>query len=207
MWIAAALLLFFQSVGPAGDGLKALEEHRYEAAVESFHKAIEADPADYSAHFNLAVAYGFLNQDAAGIAEYRKTLELKPGSSKPKPMLGCCCSARKIPPRHCRCSRTLRARSLRISLRATTSPSANWQTGDVVKAEENFRAALAINAKSAGAELGLAHSLIGQEKLGRRGAALSPGGANRRELSRWSAGTGRPIRKEQSSPRSFGDLA
>ena len=79
MWIAAALLYFFQSAGPAADGLKALDEHRYEAAVESSRKAIEADPADYAAHFNLAVAYGFLNQDDAGIAEYRKTLELKPG--------------------------------------------------------------------------------------------------------------------------------
>ena len=79
MWIAAALLFFFQAAGPSADGLKALEEHRYEAAVESFRKAIDADPADYAAHFNLAVAYGFLNQDAAGIAEYRKTLELKPG--------------------------------------------------------------------------------------------------------------------------------
>ena len=58
--------------------MKALDEGKYEAAVQSFSKAIAADPKDYFAHFNLGLAYGLLNRDAEGIAEYRKTLELQP---------------------------------------------------------------------------------------------------------------------------------
>lgn len=54
MWVLAALL-FFQTAGPAADGLKALDEGRYDAAAQSFTKAIEADPSDYTAHFNLAL--------------------------------------------------------------------------------------------------------------------------------------------------------
>src|SRR5579884_1314517 len=79
MVIAAALLFLLQTADPAAGGLKALNEHRYEEAAAEFQKAVEADPKDYAAHFNLAIAYGFLNRDADGIAEYRKTLELKPG--------------------------------------------------------------------------------------------------------------------------------
>src|SRR5579871_1218601 len=76
MWLIAALL-FFQGAG--ADGMKALQDGRYDAAAEAFTKAIAADPGDYTAHFNLALAYSFLNRDAEGIAEYRKALELKPG--------------------------------------------------------------------------------------------------------------------------------
>ena len=70
MRTVAALLFLIQSTDFSAEGLKALEERRYEAAVQSFIKAIEADASDYSAHFNLALAYGFLNKDAEGIAEY-----------------------------------------------------------------------------------------------------------------------------------------
>src|SRR5215475_8333104 len=80
MWpLVAAAFLLFQAPDFSAEGTKALEEGRYEAAVQAFTKAIEADPKDYFAHFNLALAYSFLEKDAEGIAEYRKTLELKPG--------------------------------------------------------------------------------------------------------------------------------
>src|SRR5581483_5410410 len=78
MWAMLALL-FFQTAGSGADGQKALEEGHYDAAAQAFLKQIEADPRDYTAHFNLALAYSFLHRDAEGIAEYRKTLELKPG--------------------------------------------------------------------------------------------------------------------------------
>src|SRR5580704_15561959 len=79
VWVAAATLFYLQSPDFSAEGSKALDEGRYEAAAQSFVKAVEADPNDYTAHFNLALAYGFLHKDAQGIAEYRKTLELKPG--------------------------------------------------------------------------------------------------------------------------------
>src|SRR5215470_903327 len=73
-----AALLYFQAADPSTEGMKALDAGKYDEAVELFQKAVAADPKDYVAHFNLALAYGFLNKDAEGVAEYRKTLELKP---------------------------------------------------------------------------------------------------------------------------------
>src|SRR4051812_32815092 len=79
MWGIALALFLFQAVDYNEVGSKALDEAKYEAAAQAFMKATEADPKDYTAHFNLALAYSFLHKDAEGIAEYRKTLELKPG--------------------------------------------------------------------------------------------------------------------------------
>src|SRR6185312_3320789 len=76
--LVLAFLLAWQG-NPYNDGLKALDEKRYDAAVEDFTKAIAADASDYTAHFNLALAYGLLRKDAEAAVEYRKTLELKPG--------------------------------------------------------------------------------------------------------------------------------
>src|ERR1035438_6672256 len=78
MLVAAACLLFLQTPDFSAEGLKALEGGKYEAAADAFTKAIAADPADYFDHFNLAMAYSMLHRDAEGLAEYRKTLELKP---------------------------------------------------------------------------------------------------------------------------------
>src|ERR1700738_4600195 len=75
--LAIPLLLAFQS-NFYERGLKALEEQRYQAAVDNFSNAIAAEPKDYALHFNLALAYSFLNKDAEGVAEYRKVLEIKP---------------------------------------------------------------------------------------------------------------------------------
>src|SRR4051812_12154755 len=78
MWAIVAAFLLLQTPDFIADGLKALDDHQYEAAAQAFGKAIEADPSDYSAHFNLALAYSLLGKDVEGVAEYRKTLELKP---------------------------------------------------------------------------------------------------------------------------------
>src|ERR1035437_1587852 len=78
MWAAAAFLLFLQA-DYTTDGMKALDDGKYEAAVQAFRKAIDADSKDYFAHFNLAMAYTLLQRDPEAVAEYRKTLELKPG--------------------------------------------------------------------------------------------------------------------------------
>src|ERR1035438_2560679 len=78
MLLAAACLLLLQTPDFSAEGLKALESGKYQAAADAFTKAIAADPADYFAHFNLGIAYSMLHRDADGLAEYRKTLELKP---------------------------------------------------------------------------------------------------------------------------------
>jgi Tfp pilus assembly protein PilF len=80
MWIAAALLAaFFVPPDYTAEGMKALEEQRYEAAIQSFTKVLEADPKDYAAHFHVGLAQSLLNRDAEAITSYKKVLELKPG--------------------------------------------------------------------------------------------------------------------------------
>src|ERR1035438_9232528 len=78
MWAIAAVLFFLQGADYNSEGMKALEAGKYDAAEQAFLSAIGVDPKDYTAHFNLALAYGFEHKDGAGIAEYRKTLELQP---------------------------------------------------------------------------------------------------------------------------------
>src|SRR6185312_12123825 len=79
MWPILLLALLAQAPDFLSEGLKALDAGNSDAAVESFTKAVAADPADYSAHFNLALAYSMSSKDAQAIPEYRKTLELHPG--------------------------------------------------------------------------------------------------------------------------------
>src|SRR3954462_13599892 len=79
MWAILAAFLLLQTPDYTADGLKALDENKVETAAQLFAKAVEADPKDYGAHFNLALAYSLLGKDSEGVAEYRKALELKPG--------------------------------------------------------------------------------------------------------------------------------
>lgn len=158
-------LLFFQTAGPGADGMKALEDGRYEAAAQAFTKQIEADPADYTAHFNLALAYSFLHRDPEGIAEYRKTLELKPGLYQAQLNAGILMLRQKNP-----------ADALPLLDAAATQKPAEFRprfylaeaqlaAGDSAKAEQSYRAALTLDTKSAGAHLGLARALAQQGKL------------------------------------------
>ena len=55
MRTVAALLFLIQSTDFSAEGLKALEERRYDAAVQSFTKAIGADANDYSAALQSAL--------------------------------------------------------------------------------------------------------------------------------------------------------
>jgi tetratricopeptide (TPR) repeat protein len=75
-FILALLLL---QTDYSAEGMKALDANRFDLAAEMFSKAIEQDPSDLGAHFNLALTYSLSKQDAKAIPEYQKALELKPG--------------------------------------------------------------------------------------------------------------------------------
>ena len=166
MWaVVAAAFLLFQTPDFSAEGVKALEEGKYEAAVQAFTKAIEADPKDYFAHFNLAFAYTGLHKDAEALAEYRKTLELKPGLYEAELNAGILLMRRKQP-----------ADALPLLAHAAEQKpgefrpryylaEAQYQTGAFDQAEGNYRMALELDAKSAASELGLAHALARQQKL------------------------------------------
>jgi Tfp pilus assembly protein PilF len=172
--VAAAVFLFFlqtplQTPPPTPDydaeGTKALDAGKYEAAADSFAKAIAADPEDYYAHFNLAMAYTFLHRDDEGIAEYRKTLEVKPGLYEAELNGGILLLRQKNP-----------ADALPLLEDAATQKpkeygprfylaEAQLQAGLADPAAENYRLAAEIDPKSAAAELGWGRALALGGKL------------------------------------------
>src|SRR5215472_12459299 len=78
MWSTGLLILFFGFQTNYEQGIKALDEKRYDAAVENFTKAAADDPHDYTAYFNLALAYSLQGKDAEAVPAYKKTIEVKP---------------------------------------------------------------------------------------------------------------------------------
>ena len=163
--IAAVLLFFLQATDPTSDGMKALEEGKYEAAVEAFTKAIHADAKDYFAHFNLAMAYSLLHKDAEGVAEYRQTLELKPGLFEAELNGGILLLRQKKPGEALPLFEdAARQKPQEFRPRYYLAES-QLQTGDPAKAEENYRMAASLDPKSAGAQLGMAQALVQQGKL------------------------------------------
>jgi len=178
MWATLGILFLLQASDFTAEGLKALENRQYESAVDQFRKAVAADPSDFSAHFNLALAYGFLGRDEDGIAEYRKTLDLKPDLYEAELNCGMLLLRHKDPA----------ARSL-LEAAAMQRPNefrpryylakAQAQAGALDQAEASYRRALEIDPKSAAAESGLGRTLAHEGKLAEaaphyRQAALDP---------------------------------
>jgi tetratricopeptide (TPR) repeat protein len=165
MWVSAAVLLLLQGVDFNAEGRKALEAQQYEAAARAFAQAIQADPNDFTAHFHLALADSFLNRDAEGIAEYQKVLALKPGLYEAELNLGILLVRQKqaaAAAPYLQQAAEQRPKEFRPRVYLA---DALLSTGDLVKAEEAYRAALEINPKSAAAELGLSRSLARQTRL------------------------------------------
>ncbi len=182
MWILAALplLLFAPAADYAAEGLKALDAKQYAEAAQLFSQAIQTDPKDYAAHFDLALAYSLLGKDAEAIPEYQKTLDLKPGLYQAELNLGMLLL------------RDQRAKEAKLLLEAAVEAKpkefrgqyylaeALTAAGDVAAAEAHYQAAAEIDPKSAGAQLGLGRAQAKQNHLMeavehfRRAAELDP---------------------------------
>jgi len=178
--LAFVLALALQAPGPVADGLKALDARDYPAAIAAFETAIKADPKDYSAHFNLALAYSLSGRDAEAITEYRTTLELKPGLYQALLNLGTVLVREKrfaeaIP--HLQAAAAARPADARPQL---LLGDAQLGMSQYQLAAQAYYAALTAAPDSADAELGYARALIGQQQLGeaephlRRAIMLQP---------------------------------
>jgi tetratricopeptide (TPR) repeat protein len=164
MWPLAAFFLLWQA-DYTTEGMKALDEGKYEVAAQAFTKAIEADAKDYFAHFNLAMAYTLLNKDALAVSEYRKTLELKPALYEAELNGGIVLLRQKNP-----------AEALPLFEDATRQKPKEFrpryylaesqlQTGDYTQAEASYQLAIGLDGKSPGAQLGMAQALVQQGKV------------------------------------------
>ncbi len=145
--------------------MKALDEHRYEDAVQLFRQVINSDPSDYSAHFNLALAYSFLGKDSDGIQEYQKVLQLKPGLYEAQLNLGILLLRQKRAPEAAPLLEAAAGQKPKEFRPQFYLGEAELAAGNPAKAAENYQAALAIDDKSAPALLGLGRSLAAQGKL------------------------------------------
>ncbi len=163
-FLALVLLLAFQ-INQAEQGLKALDEKRYQSAVDSFTQAVAADPKDYSLHFNLALAYSLMGKHAEAIPEYQKTLELKPGLFEAELNVGISLLREKQAGEAVPYLTDAAAQNPKQYRPSYYLGEALLGAGEPAKAEQAYAAALAIDPKAPAAELGLAHALAKQQRL------------------------------------------
>lgn len=168
VWGFAILLLQAPSAPPAdfqSEGLRALEKNNYPAAIEALTKAVAADPKDFAARFNLALAESLAGRDADAIAEYRKSLELKPDLYQANLNLGILLLRNKRP-----------GEAIPVLQQARTAKPAEFRpvlyladaqlaVGNLEAASEAYEAALKLNPNSAAAELGFGQVLARRGQL------------------------------------------
>ena len=76
--VLVASILWMAQSDPQQPGLQALDRGDYRMAEQVFSKLAAADPKDYSAFFNLALAESALHEDAKATVDFQQTLALKP---------------------------------------------------------------------------------------------------------------------------------
>lgn len=179
MWALLGMILA-QSVDYSAEGMKALDAQKYDVAVELFAKAVAADPKDYGARFNLALAYSFQGKFAESIPQYKGVLELKPGLYEAELNLGISLFRAK----------DAAGAAVQLKAAAQQKPAefrpvfylaeALSETGAFPESEAAYATAVRLKPDSAEAEWGLAQSFLHEKKLDdaephfRKAAALNP---------------------------------
>jgi tetratricopeptide (TPR) repeat protein len=164
MWAVIPVLLLL-ATDYTTEGMKALEDRKYQEAASLFAKAVAADPGDYAANFHLALSYSLLDKPAEAIPIYKKVLELKPGLYEAELNLGILLVGQKqateaIPYLQRAIEKKPKEYRPRVYL-----ADALLASGDLAKAEENYKTAAELDPKSAAAQLGMAHAQVRQKRL------------------------------------------
>jgi len=163
MWVLY-LTLLAQSASLLDDGNKALDAKQYDRAVQLFNQAAAAEPKDYAAHFQLALAYSLLGRDGDAIPQYETVLELRPGMYEAELNLGLSLMRTNNPAGavvHFKAAAEQRPQEFRPALGLA---QALYNTDRFPEAEAAYKKAIALDARSAAAESGLAMSLIRQKR-------------------------------------------
>ncbi len=163
--VLTLLVMLAQASDYSADGLKALEANQLDSAVQLFGKAIEQDPKDYGAHFNLALAYSLLKKDSLAVPEYQKTLELKPGLYQAQLNLGILLLRNKQLPEAIAQLEAAVAQKPKEVQPNFNLAAAYMLSNQPDKAEKAYLIALQIAPTNAGAELGLGRAQIAQNRL------------------------------------------
>lgn len=164
MWFLLAMLLA-QTADFQAEGIKALDAKQYATAADLFAKAVAADPKDYAAHFHLALAYSLENKDAEAVAEYKKTLDLKPGLYEAELNMGICLLRIKNPADALALLKDAVAQKPKEFRPALYYAQALLDHGDFAAAQSAFTTAIELNSASAAAEYGLGLSLARQNHI------------------------------------------
>jgi Tfp pilus assembly protein PilF len=159
------LALLMLQTDYSAEGMKALQANHLDEAAAAFTKAIEQDPNDYGAHFNLALTYSLSKQDAKAVPEYRKTLELKPGLYQAQLNLGILLMRDQkpleaIPQLEAAVAQKPKELQPNFNLAA-----AYLTAGQAAQAEKAYLTALEIKPDNAAAELGLGRAQLAQNRL------------------------------------------
>jgi tetratricopeptide (TPR) repeat protein len=159
------LLLFAPPEDYLADGLKALDARQPAIAEPLLRKAIEADPKDYSGHFNLALALSLQQKDPEAVAELRKTLELKPGLYEAELNLGILLLRDKLPAEALPVLKEAVDAKPREARPQLYYAQALLDSGDAAQAELHYAAAASADPQSTVAQRGLARAMLKQSKL------------------------------------------
>jgi tetratricopeptide (TPR) repeat protein len=166
--LAAFAFLLLSAVDPAvlqDKGTQALDRGDYQQAEQIFSQLVEADPKDYFACFNLALAEAALKKDDKAIASFKQTLALKPGLYQAQVNLGMI---------YLRDNQPDQAIPL-LEAAATAKPGdmkvhqylgdAYTASGKWPQAQAQFEEILKLDAKNAHALLGVGQALLHQQKI------------------------------------------
>ncbi len=162
------------------DGLKALDQQNYQQAQEIFAKLTAADPKDYYALFNLALAEIGLKQDTQAADHLKQVLVLKPGLFEADLNLGI------LELRNRNAVAALPVLRAAVQKKANSAAAQRYlgdallASDDAAGATDAYRAALTADPKLAAAELGLGKALVKQKEVAdaaihyRKAADLDP---------------------------------
>lgn len=162
MWTGVLVAVLCFQAAPSthqdwqAQGLRALEQNNYPAAIAAFERAVSADSRSYAARFHLALSYSLAGRDAEAIGEYRKTLELKPDLYEANLNLGILLLRTKQAEGALAPLRTAASTKPKDPKPAAYLADALLDTGKLNEARETYTGALALDPNIAAAELGLA---------------------------------------------------
>jgi tetratricopeptide (TPR) repeat protein len=163
--IFGVLLMALAPLDLQDDGLKALDQQNYQQAQEIFAKLVAADPKDYSAVFNLALAEIGLKQDEKAAEHLKQVLVLKPGLYEADLNLGI------LELRNHNPTEALPVLRDAVKQKPTAARSQRYlgdallASNDAAGAADAYRAALTADPKLASAELGLGQALLKQKQV------------------------------------------